>query len=111
VGGVWPLVHFPSFELVFGRKREDWLAQCVAAFLASLGLAMLTTHGRPSPDLRLGVALGGAGIASIAAREAARGRISPLYLADALIEWCLALGWLATLRRERESARRLLRER
>ena len=33
VGGLWPLLHISSFEMVFGPKADRWLVKTVAGLL------------------------------------------------------------------------------
>jgi hypothetical protein len=43
VGGLWPLLHISSFEMVFGPKTDRWLVKTVAGLLMVNGLTQLTT--------------------------------------------------------------------
>jgi hypothetical protein len=96
--GVWPLVHMPSFEAVTGPKRERWLVRTVGVLVAVVGVALGAgaARRRLSPELRL---LGGASAAGLAGVDlwyaGVRRRISPVYLADAVVELGLAAGWAA----------------
>jgi hypothetical protein len=98
VGGVWPLLHIGSFEAVFGPKAHRWLVKTVAGLLIVNGLAQLATS--PSGDgmrqaRRLGVGTA-AVLAAIDLAYVPAGRISKMYLLDAVLEvawitaWCRA---------------------
>jgi hypothetical protein len=98
--GVWPLVSMRTFERVTGPKTDDWLVRTVGVVVAVVGAALLAgaRRRRPSPEqavLALGSSLG---LAAVEAVEVGRGRISRIYLADAVGEVGLALAWLAALR-------------
>ena len=43
VGGLWPLLHISSFEMVFGPKTDRWLVKTVAGLLMVNRLTQLTT--------------------------------------------------------------------
>lgn len=86
--GVWPLISRRAFERVTGPKADWWLVQMVGLLAASIGLTLAAgaRDERPSAAMRtLGVlcALSFAGIDTV---HALRGRISKIYLADAVLE-------------------------
>jgi hypothetical protein len=91
--GVWPLVSMRSFEAITGPKTDRWLVRTVGVLAAVIGASLLTRRGTRDGDrvLPIGSALG---FASIDAVYALRGTISPIYLADGLLELVLAAGWL-----------------
>ena len=94
--GVWPLVHYESFERVTGRKRERWLVESVGGLVgavgASLGLAARDgSVGRDTVALSAGTA---ATLGAIDVLYFARGRLRAVYLADALAQAALLIGWL-----------------
>ena len=91
VTGLWPILHLASFEAVTGPKADDWLVRTVGALVITIGLSLGVAARRreaPAPVLVLAVA---AAIAFIAIDVAyvGVGRISPIYLADALAEAAL----------------------
>ena len=97
--GVWPLVSMRTFEMVTGPKVDRWLVKTVGVLIAVIGSSLMLDRHRPSPGttaLGLGsaVALGGVDVV-----YAARGRISPVYLLDAVAEAVLVAMWLAGGRR------------
>jgi hypothetical protein len=98
--GLWPLVHMPSFELLLGRKEEHWLVHTVSGLLIATGASQLRTGPTPSAIAAarrtgVGTALS---LALIDLRYAAPGRISRMYLVDALIESAWLLGWARVTR-------------
>lgn len=108
--GAWPLVHMRSFEAVTGPKLEGWLVRTVAVLVLAIGgaLAAAAARRRVTPELRLLGASTAAGLAAVEAWYAGRRRISPIYLADAVVEVALASAWAALgrpARRGREEER------
>jgi hypothetical protein len=111
VAGLWPLVHLRSFEAVFGPKTDKWLVRTVAGLLATAGATQLVT---PSDAAALEqtrrIGLGTAAVlGSIDLVYAPRGRISRMYLLDALAEGALVAAWLAAGRSSRGSRRPIRR--
>lgn len=107
--GLWPLVDMESFERVTGRKHDKWLVRTVCALAAAIGggLVLAARNDRMSPELRT-IAQGAAtGFAAVEVPTALRGRISPVYLADALLEigFVAAHVWAAELEKERATSR------
>ncbi len=89
--GVAPFVSRRAFEAVTGSKREWWLVQTVGVLTASVGAGLLAAaaHDRVTPELAA-VAIGSSlGLAGIDVVYALRGRISPVYLADAAVQAAL----------------------
>lgn len=96
--GLWPLVHMGSFEAVTGPKVDRWLVQTVGAEVAVIG-AVLTLAGRrraTGPEIRLLGAGSAVALAAVDVIFVARGRISPVYLLDALAELALTIAWAAS---------------
>lgn len=95
LGGVWPLLHLPSFEQVFGRKTDKWLVRTVAGLLVANGAAQLrsasTVDGLEAARwIGVGTAVT---LAAIDVTYAPLGRISRMYLADAVVELGWLIGW------------------
>jgi len=102
--GVWPILHMPSFEAVTGPKADDWLVRTVGALVIAIGLSLGVAARRreaPVPVLVLAAASAVAFIA-VDVVYVSVGRISPIYLADAVAEagllLLLALGYRRTRR-------------
>jgi hypothetical protein len=93
--GIWPILHLRSFEAVTGPKAEGWLVKTVGGVIGVVGATLLAAglRKRVTPE----VALLGAGSAAVLGAVdvwyAARGRISPVYLLDALPQAVIAAGW------------------
>ena len=105
--GLWPLLHLRSFEAVTGPKPEGWLVKTVGALISVVGATALlaAVRRRASPELRL---LAGGSALSLGVVDVvypAKGRISPIYLADALPELALVLGWSVSAIRAHRRAR------
>jgi hypothetical protein len=95
IGGLWPLLHMRSFEMVFGPKSDRWLVKTVAGLLTVNGLTQLTsssTAGGVRQARRLGVGTA-AVLAAIDLVYAPAGRISKIYLVDAALEVGWILAW------------------
>lgn len=91
VAGLWPLLHMRSFQAVMGAKTDVWLVRTVAGLLLTNGLVQLgaATPGGVRHARRLGMGTA-ATLATIDLAYAPRGRISRMYLLDAVLE----VGWV-----------------
>ncbi len=94
--GAWPVLHMQSFLTVTGPKTDLWLVEAfgllIAAFGLVLGYASLTR--RVSSLLELAALALAATLAFIDVYYVAHGNIRRIYLADALVEALIALGWM-----------------
>ncbi len=95
VTGLWPLVSVNSFQKVTGPKIDLWLVKTVGVLITVIGavLAVAGLRRRISPETKLlgiGSAVGFTGIDTV---YVSKGRISPIYMADAVAELCLILLW------------------
>jgi energy-converting hydrogenase Eha subunit E len=98
--GIWPLISIESFQAVTGPKVDLWLVKMVGLLAAVIGLSLLVA----TVDKRLLLetfilAIGGAAsFAIIDLIYALSGRISPIYLLDAVVQVILiilvSIGWL-----------------
>lgn len=84
-----------SFEAVFGAKTDRWLVRTVAALLVSNGVSQL--RAAPSPEglahaRRVGVGTA-VSLGTIDLVYAPVGRISKVYLLDAVAEWAWVVAW------------------
>ena len=106
--GVWPIVHLRSFERVTGPKPEGWLVKTVGGVVTAVGAALIAAarNRRVTPEIEL-LAVGSS--AALGAIDlfygGIRRRISPVYLAEALLEAGLIAVW-TTSRARRPLARR-----
>jgi hypothetical protein len=98
---VWPFFSQASFEFVTGAKIDKWLVKTVALLIGVIGLT-LTLPGSHKQRQFLGMAAGAA-LTAIDLFYSLKGRISKVYLADALIEMALFVGWLSESEFENQS--------
>ena len=102
--GLWPLVHLASFEQVTGPKTDDWLVHMVGLLAVAIGLTLWVgaRPARPAGGVVVLAAASAASFAAIDLRYALGGRISAVYLLDAVAECLLLLallgGWLRARR-------------
>jgi hypothetical protein len=96
--GVWPLVDMDSFERVTGPKVDKWLVRTVGVLVAAIGATLVSAGVRRSVTGEVaGLAVGSAmGLAAIDVFYATKGRISKIYLADALVEGLLTAAWASS---------------
>jgi hypothetical protein len=103
ITGVWPLVDIVSFQLVTGPKTDLWLVRTVGVLVTVIGVVLLAAarHRRVSVEI-VTLAVGSAlGLAAIDLIYALSGRISAIYLVDAVAEIGLSLLWAIAWRRAR----------
>ena len=89
--GIWPLVHYRSFEAVTGPKRDRWMVHTVGAAAVVIGVAAAISDRERSLILSVGSTLA-FGVTEV--MPALRGRIRKVYLLDAGLQGaltCLAL--------------------
>jgi hypothetical protein len=96
ITGVWPLVSLRTFEAVTGPKVDGWLVKTTGVLIAVIGTTLVVSarRGRVPPEVAW---LGGGGAAALGTVDlvyALRGRISRVYLLDAVVELGLAAAWL-----------------
>jgi hypothetical protein len=99
--GVWPLIDIVSFQLVTGPKTDLWLVRTVGVLVSVVGAVLIAASRtrRITPEIVM-LAVGSAlGLAAIDLRYALAGRISAVYLADAVVEIGLSLAWWMGWRR------------
>lgn len=93
--GLWPLFASHSFQKITGPKMDFWLARTIGLVIGVAGGVLLLAAGRQrlTPE----TALVGAGVAaSLGGTDVVyslRGRISPVYLLDALAQAVFLGGW------------------
>jgi hypothetical protein len=96
--GLWPAIHMRSFEAVTGPKIDRWLVKTVGGLIAVVGATLIVgalerTKSKTLPLLGIGAA---STLMACDLVYAARGRISPVYLIDAIAEAGLIVGWRRT---------------
>jgi len=102
VTGLWPLIEIRSFQKISGRKTDLWLVKTVGVLITVIGgvIAAAGLRGRITPEIA-GLAVGSsAGLAAIDVYYSSRGRISRVYLLDAVAEALIIGAWAVILRRE-----------
>ncbi len=95
--GLWPLLSLQTFMRVTGPKTDGWLVRTVGLLVGVSGLALLLAawSHRVTPEMIL-LGIGQAvALATIDVVYAVRGRISKIYLLDAVAEAVLVAGWVA----------------
>jgi hypothetical protein len=100
VSGLWPIVHLRSFERVFGPKADEWLVHTVAGLLAVIGCSQIRgTASVEGQDIarRLGIGTS-ATLLAIDLIYVPKGRLSKMYLLDAVVEAAWIRAWLRTPR-------------
>jgi hypothetical protein len=93
--GIWPLVSMRTFEAVTGPKTDKWLVKTVGVLVGVIGLALIVAgrRRRVTPEAALLAAGSAAGLGAIDTIYATRGRISKIYLLDAVVEAALIFAW------------------
>ncbi len=86
--GLWPLVHMRSFEAVTGPKVDRWLVKTVGSLIAVAGASLVAASANEQPSAEAVVLSAGTAVAMalVDTVYAARGRVSPVYLLDAVPE-------------------------
>lgn len=94
--GLWPLIHLASFESVTGAKTDDWLVHMVGLLAAVIGATLLRASTRPTADTAFLAVASALAFAVIDVWYAATGVISPIYVADAVVELLLIAALFVT---------------
>ena len=96
--GVWPIIHLRSFERVTGPKVDKWLVRTFGGLVAAVGAALIAGAFEKKPSRALTILGVGSALALGAADTiySLRGRISKIYLGDAVAEGAIAATWAAT---------------
>jgi hypothetical protein len=103
--GLWSLVSIETFQMVTGPKLDLWLVKTVGVLVSVIGAVLLLAARRRRfpPEIVLLAAGSALGLAAIDATYVFVGRISAIYLLDALAEVALAAMWLGARGRGKES--------
>jgi hypothetical protein len=92
--GLWPLLHLRSFEMLTGPKTDRWLVHMVGGLALTNGIVIGTGARRERDSLQTTAlaVLSATAFAAIDVIYVARGRIRPIYLADAVVEMAFVAG-------------------
>jgi hypothetical protein len=103
--GLWPLLGTASFLELTGAKPDAWSFQAVAVLMVAVGLAIALAGVRRHTDgeVRLLALAAAAGLLVLDVVHVVGGRVSPVYLVDALAQGLFALAWLWPRGRPREA--------
>lgn len=101
LGSLWPLVSGKTFQMVTGPKKDMWLVKTVALLLTVIGVVIgrAGMKERITPEISHLAIGSAASLATIDVVYVSRGRISRVYLLDALGNALLIGGWVAAMRR------------
>ncbi len=99
ISGVWPILSMRTFTKVTGPKTDLWLVKTVGLFLAVIGIVLIAAQiddqiNTPVIILAIGSALS---LAVVELLYVTKRVISPIYLADAIIELILIAGWFVSI--------------
>ena len=94
--GLWPVAHMASFEAITGPKTDDWLVKMVGLLAFVIGLTLYSAARRRSLTKEILVLAIGSAMAFtiIDLWYALAGRISLVYLGDAVVETALVAALL-----------------
>jgi hypothetical protein len=95
ITGVWPLLSMRSFEAVTGPKVDTWLVKTVGLLLTVIGLVEASAGVRRTlaPEVSLLGVGSAAALATVDIVYVRIGRISKVFLLDALAELLLIAAW------------------
>jgi hypothetical protein len=98
--GLWPLVHIQSFLQVTGPKTDVWLVKTLGVLISVIGgvLSIAGAQRSVRGELALLGIGSAAGLTAIDVIYVARGRISRVYLLDAVAELAIIIGWSVSSR-------------
>jgi hypothetical protein len=95
ISGLWPVFHIRSFIAITGHKTDIWLVKTVGALISVIALtffsALASMIDYPVVILAIFSALV---LCIIDIYYSLSGRISKIYLLDAIVELFLVLLWL-----------------
>lgn len=99
LGSLWPLVSGKTFQMVTGPKKDMWLVKTVALLLTVIGVVIgrAGMKERITPEISHLAIGSAASLATIDVVYVSRGRISRVYLLDALGNALLIGGWVAAM--------------
>jgi drug/metabolite transporter (DMT)-like permease len=84
-------VDIDSFQRVTGPKQDLWLVKTVGALVAVIGASLIVAGRRRTNPTDVAILAAGSALAlaTIDVTYVRKGRISPIYLADAAAEYVL----------------------
>lgn len=99
--GIWPLLHYPSFEKVTGPKTDVWLVKTVGALVSVIALLLLVAAVRREVSVSTMIAGVGTAFALMMVDiiYVSKKVIRTIYLLDAIIELVLIGIWMLHLSR------------
>jgi hypothetical protein len=105
IGGLWPLLHFPSFEAVAGPKPDRFQTEVTSVLFVAVGAGLLSG---PAREERAGPAqvlaiTSAAGVAWLDCRH--RRVLRPLFRVEAALEAAFAAAAACDLSRVRDGRR------
>ena len=102
ITGLWPLISLRTFEWVTGPKVDGWLVQMVGLLAATIGVTLWVgaRERQPAPAIVLLAVLSAVSFAFIDIRYGLVGRISTIYLGEAVVELAMALAVVWAWRRK-----------
>lgn len=102
ISGIWPLLHLRSFEAVTGPKVDGWLVRTVGLLLSAVGgvLAYSARQASTPREIPLVACSTAAALLASDVTFSLSGRISKIYLLDALANVALIGCWLSAWRAE-----------
>lgn len=108
--GAWPLVSMRTFEALTGPKTDKWLVKTVGVLVGMIGGALVLAGWRRRVHLEPALLAAGsaAGLAAIDTVYATRGRISKIYLLDAVVEVALVAAWVSIVMFRKPAAESVL---
>lgn len=97
VTGIWPLIEIRSFQAITGPKTDLWLVKTVGIAVAAIGAAIGVAgrRGAITPETVQLATSAALGLAAVESSYALRGRISKVYLVDALVNVLFTFAWIA----------------
>jgi hypothetical protein len=93
--GLWAILGPKSFQAVTGPKTDVWLVKTVGALASVIGMALglAGIRRRTTPEMAILGAGSAAAFSAVDVVYVARGRISRVYLLDAIAECLLLVAW------------------
>ena len=99
ITGVWPIISMSTFLKITGSKTDLWLVKTVGLILAVIGIVLIVA--RVNAEINASIVILAIGSAlSLAIVEfiyVAKRVISPIYLADAIVELILIGWWVVSI--------------